>query len=558
MRKKWLALFCALVLLLAADLRPAEAAGQAEEVIVGYYAGWSASGYPAEKVPAEQLTQINYAFASIKDGKAVLSSPERDKASLQALTGLRRRNPSLRIVLSVGGWDDSTYFSDAASTAARREAFAQSCLDLILANDLDGVDLDWEYPVSGGAAGIIHRPQDRENFTLLLQSVRQKLDQQEKKDGRTYVLSIAGAANSAYLNCIEPQAVAALVDHIFLMTYDFHGPWDTYADLNAPLYTPSDSSPQYRSSVDAAVSVWLGKGVPAEKLVLGMPLYGYLYQGVSSRNNGLYSTYTSGKSVSYDTVRKTYLSSASYRQYRHEQAQVPYLYGNRAFLSYEDEASIAAKAALARERGLGGIGFWELSQDSGSVLISQAASSWSGTGFRDVPQDAWYAGAVADMAGVMNGTAAGLFSPNQTLTRGQTAAILHRMAGEPAASGVSFSDVSASAYYAQAASWARQAGIVQGYADGTFRPNLPVSRQQLAAFLWRYAAWKGADTGRRASLQGYADAARVSAYAEEPLAWALAAGVLQGKAGNLLDPAGPATRAQTAVMLSRFLALMAA
>ena len=555
MSRRCLATFCGLLLLLGLIGLPAEAEGQAEETIVGYYAGWASKEYPAERVPAETLTQVNYAFAVIEDGRAALPDPERDGANLKALTTLRRRNPALRVVLSIGGWDDSTYFSDAASSTARREAFAESCLELVRSHDLDGVDLDWEYPVSGGAADVVHRPQDRENFTLLLRALREALDRQGRRDGKRYVLSFAGAADGSYLRCIEPQAAAELADHIFLMTYDFHGPWDSYADFNAPLYTPEDASPQYRSSVDVSVSAWLRQGVPAKKLVLGMPLYGYLYQGVSGRNRGLYSRFSSARSVSYDAIRKSWLNG-DLGQYRHEKAQVPYLYGNGRFLSYEDEISIAAKADLARARGLGGVGFWELSQDSGSVLVNQGAVSWRGTGFRDVPREAWYAEAVMDMTGVMNGTSPGLFSPQRSLTRGQTAAILHRMAGEPAAGRSSFSDVGPSAYYAQAAAWAQREGIVQGYADGTFRPNQAVSRQQLAAFLWRYAVWAGADDGRRANLQGYVDAAQVGAYAREPLSWALAAGIVQGKAGGRLDPTGPATRAQTAVMLSRFRAIL--
>ena len=241
-----------------------------------------------------------------------------------------------------------------ASTAARRETFAQSCVDLLTAHSLDGITLDWEYPVSGGQPGVIHRPADRENFTLLLRAIRDALDKQERRDGKEYVLTIAGAAGTGYLANIQPRAVAEIVDHVFLMAYDLHGPWDRYADLNAPLYTPTESSPQYRSSVDAAVDAWLKAGVPAEKLVLGMPLYGYIYQGVRSTNSGLYSTFTSAKSVTYNQLKKSYLSSSSYRKLRHATAQVPYLYGNGAFISYDDVTSIAAKAGLAAERELGG------------------------------------------------------------------------------------------------------------------------------------------------------------------------------------------------------------
>ncbi|WP_297872515.1 glycosyl hydrolase family 18 protein [uncultured Oscillibacter sp.] len=543
-----------LALLLALGTPGASAAGTAAErpegVAVGYYAAWAGGqGYGPERLPAERLDQVNYAFAEIEGGRAVLTSPDRDRENLRGLTALRQRNPDLKIVLSLGGWDGSGGFSDAASTAARRETFARSCLDLLLAHDLDGVDLDWEYPVSGGSG--VHRAQDRENFTLLLRTLRRTLDRQSRTDGRDYLLTIAGAAGQGYLNCIEPQAVAETVDHIFVMAYDFHGPWDRRADFNAPVYAGG------QGGVDAAVSGWLSRGVAAEKLVLGMPMYGYIYQGCT----GPGGSFASARSVSYDAVRQEYLTNPAFRQLRHSQADVPYLLGNGAFLSYDDEASIAAKAALARERGLGGFGFWELSQDRTGKLLESALTAWNGggdAGFRDVPADAWYASAVRELsaAGLMNGTAPGLFSPGRAVTRGQTAAILHRLAGGTGEGRASFTDVPPASYCAQAVAWAADEGIVEGYPDGTFHPDRPVSRQQLAAILWRYARFAGADSGRRTSLRGYRDAGDVSAYAQEPLRWALAEGILQGTADGRLNPGGSATRAQTAVILSRFRTLL--
>ena len=553
-----LILVFALLLSMTEPQRVSAAAGGKGEA-VGYYAAWaSAGGYTPDRIPAEQFTQINYAFAKIENGKAVLGDPVRDGKTLRELTALKKRNPELRVVLSLGGWDDSAGFSDAAASAESRRAFAQSCVDLLAEHGLDGVDLDWEYPVSGGAQGVVHRPRDKQNFTLLLRELRAELDRQGRREGKRYVLTVAGASNGGYLNNIEPQAVAETVDHIFLMAYDLHGPWDAYADFNAPLYAPSDGPPRYRASVDDGVSAWLAQGVPAEKLVLGMPLYGYIYQDVSGRNGGLYQSFESARSVSWDTVKGEYLSRSAYRQFRHEEAGVPYLYGNRSFLSYDDPDSIAAKAELARRRGLGGLGFWELSQDREGELIRSALSAWNGGRFQDVPSDAWYAGAVERVcaAGLMNGTGPTAFSPGGTVTRGQITAILHRLAGEPQVRGSSFSDVPASAYYAGAVAWAARRGLVEGFDDGTFRPDLPVSRQQLAAVLWRYARLERADSGARASLRGYPDAGEVGGYAREAMQWALAEGILQGTSEGTLQPQGRAARGQAAVLLERFQALL--
>ena len=568
--RAWLAMLSLSLLLTAWPHSSASAAGSNEAdanvqtasavggATVGYYAGWASyQGYQPKDIPAEDLTQINYAFAAIDGdtGKLVLDNPTQDKKNLSGLLALKKRNPALRVLISVGGWDYSAYFSDVASTAQRRATFAQSCVDLITAHGLDGIDLDWEYPVSGGQPGVIHRPQDKQNFTLLLQAIRDALDKQSKRDGKTYSLTIAGAVGGGYLSCIEPKAVANIVDHIFLMTYDIHGPWSSYADFNAPLYTPSGSSPQSRYSVSDGVKAWLAAGVPAGKLVLGMPLYGYIYQGVKSTNYGLYSTFTSAKSITYNQLKASYLSNSTYRQLRHSTAQVPYLYGKNTFISYDDPKSIAAKASLAVSQGLGGIGFWELSQDKEAELISAACEVWNQQGFRDVPATAWYAQAVERVSqqGWMYGTTATTFSPYGTLTRGMLAAILYRMEGQPAVSGTAsaFSDVDAKAYYASAVAWAAKAGIVQGYGDGTFRPNGLLTRQQLCAMLFRYASWRNEDGGGRSDLSAFTDAASVSPYAREAMAWAIDAGVIQGRTATTLAPYGTATRAQTAVMLVR-------
>ncbi len=359
---------------------PAPTPTPAGKYVVGYYTGWSAyKGYTPNKIPAGKLTHLNYAFAKIDPSKnsIALADPDNDRRNFAAFRTLKQNYKQLKTLISVGGWDYSTYFSEIASSAARREAFAQSCLDFILEHGFDGVDLDWEYPVSGGAAGNINRPQDKQNFTLLLQAIRQKFDAQGKKDGRSYYVTIAGGASTGYLSKIEAQRVADLVDYIFVMAYDMHGPWDSFADLNAPLYQPTESSPHYKISVYDGISSYLKNGIAAKKLVLGMPFYGYLYQGVSGQNNGLYSTFSSAKSISYDTVRSSYLNNSSFKKLIHSTAQVPYLYGNGTFITYEDNQSITAKASLAKALGLAGVGAWELSHDTSGSLLESAYRAFS-------------------------------------------------------------------------------------------------------------------------------------------------------------------------------------
>ena len=176
------------------------------------------------------------------------------------------------------------------------------------------------------------------------------------------------------------------------------------------------------------------------------------------------------------------------------------------------------------------------------------------TGFSDVAADDWFAASAVYVRdnGIMNGTSATTFNPGGTTSRGQITAILYRAAGSPAVSGGSaFQDVADTAYYADATVWASANGIVTGYADGTFGPDDPITRQQLAAILWRYAGSPAASVGA-----DFADESAIASYASTAVDWARDTGVITGRDGNLFDPNGRATRAQAAVILHRYLELL--
>lgn len=358
---------------------PAPTPSARGKYLVGYYPNYARSGgFTPLDLEADLLTHINYAFASINSShQIVMANSSVDLKNFADLRQLKKQNPELKTLISVGGWDYSKNFSNAAATATSREAFAQSCVEFIIKHGFDGVDLDWEFPVSGGLPGNSNRPEDKQNFTKLLRAVRNKLDAQAEKDGRPYYLTIAGAPNVPFLNKIEPSAVASLVDYIFIMGYDVHGPWDSYADLNAPLYTPGEWSPQYKNSLADGVDAYLNRGVPASKLVLGMPFYGYQYTVNDGSNNGLYSRYSSSRSISYDKIAQSCLNG-SYDYFYHDDGRVPYLFNGSTFISYDDEDSIAEKAQFARSYGLAGVGAWELSQDKNAVLLSSAYSALRG------------------------------------------------------------------------------------------------------------------------------------------------------------------------------------
>lgn len=188
------------------------------------------------------------------------------------------------------------------------------------------------------------------------------------------------------------------------------------------------------------------------------------------------------------------------------------------------------------------------------VSYVKATETPSKTKFNDVSANDWFASAVDYVTGkgMMNGTADNTFSPKANTTRGMVVTVLYRLENQPSTSAASFTDVASGAYYANAVAWANANGIVSGYGSGKFGPNDKVTREQLAAILYRYAQYKKYDVSGAKSLDGYTDAQSVSSYAVPALQWANAVGVVTGKSGNKLDPKGNATRAEVAAMLMRF------
>lgn len=340
------------------------------KVILGYYAGWAAySGYKPSQIPAARLTHINYAFAKIgSDLKITLGDPAVDPGNLAALVKLKNVNPNLKILISVGGWNDSGRFSDAALTDASRTTFADSVVAFIKKYGLDGVDIDWEYPVSGGLATNTKRPEDKQNYTLLLAKLREKLNQQGSKDGRHYWLTAAGSAGSAYAKNVELSKIHQYLDYALVMTYDINGPWDAYTGFNAPLYPADGPTTYYRWSVDSAINMYLSSGFPASKLVMGIPFYGYVFKGVNAANNGLYQTFSSGVSAPYDTIQTQYAANPAFTAYN-SGTGAPWLFDGNTFVSYDNADSIAQKAQYIKSRKLAGAGIWELSQNKSGTLL---------------------------------------------------------------------------------------------------------------------------------------------------------------------------------------------
>ncbi|WP_054027303.1 glycosyl hydrolase family 18 protein [Bacillus sp. FJAT-28004] len=438
----------------AASTHAAAAQGAANNSykIIGYYPSWGAygRGYNVTDIDASKLTHINYAFADIcwngshgnpdptgpnsatwacqneagainvPNGTIVLGDPWIDaqkafagdswdkplKGNIGQLIKLKQANPHLRTMISIGGWTWSNRFSDVAASSATRSVFAKSAVDFIRHYQFDGVDLDWEYPVSGGLAGNSARPEDKHNYTLLLQEVRKELDTAEIVDGKTYELTIASGASPSYANNTELAQIAATVDWINIMTYDFNGGWSTKSAHNAPLYTDSAAVQAGIPNADTfnvakGVQGHLDAGVPANKLVLGVPFYGRGWSGCAAGPNGdgqyqaCASTPPAGTweagVFDYGDLAAQYINKNGFVRYWNDVAKVPYLYNaaSKVFISYDDYESFGYKIDYLKTKGLAGGMFWELSSDcrvsgnyscSGNKLLDKLAGDLNNGG----------------------------------------------------------------------------------------------------------------------------------------------------------------------------------
>lgn len=336
--------------------------------VTGYVFARSAALTPGQ-VDAKYLTRINYAFANIQGGRMVLGAPT-DVQNFAQLTALRKSNPRLTVLVSVGGWLWSTNFSDMALTVESRRMFEDSVMEFLTQYDLDGLDIDWEYPGLTGA-GHPFRAEDKQNFTALLAELRARFDAVVKKTGRRLYLTIAMGAGEDVIAQTEMKKVQRYVDTVNLMTYDYY---EAGSDLttghHAPLFAnPAD--PKMASS-DETVRAYEKAGVPAEKILLGVPFYGRTWGEVPDKNHGLFQPgkTIAGVNAQYSAIVSDMLGKG-FTRYWDDAAKAPYLYNadRHIFVSYEDPESLALKCAYVRGHKLGGVMFWEYFGDPDGTLL---------------------------------------------------------------------------------------------------------------------------------------------------------------------------------------------
>lgn len=296
----------------------------ANKVLIAYVTSWS-----NREVDPEYLTHINYAFGHVDStfDRVRVDNPKRLKSIVQ----LKKSHPHLKVLLSIGGWGSGN-FSEMAADSALRWSFAQDCAAKVEEFELDGIDIDWEYPTSG-VAKISYSPEDTDNYTLMMRDIRRAI-------GPEKLLTHATSATGQY---IDFRAIDQYIDYTNVMAYDLG--WAPYH--NSPLYQTEHME---KICVDDAVKNHLAAGVPPEKMVLGLAFYGRGKKGFPRQRD----------------LTQAHLVEGDYTFRWDPKGQVPYIVdaSGELVFGYENESSLAIKAEYILEQGLKGGMYWSYEGDN--------------------------------------------------------------------------------------------------------------------------------------------------------------------------------------------------
>ena len=303
---------------------------KAEKIVVAYLTSGS------EEMPtAEYVTHINYAFGQVN---ATFNGINVDRP--ENLKRITSQKENLKVLLSIGGWT-SGGFSEMAASSERRLSFANDCKRVVDEFNLDGIDIDWEYPTSS-AAGISSSPDDTANYTLLMNDIRNAI-------GVDKLLTLASIASAKY---VDFKAIEPIIDFVNIMVYDVARP----PYHHAPLYK-SDMTNSV--TCQESVELHIEAGLPANKIVLGMPFYGHGVDNITDF-------------IDYKDI----IHLTGYTQMRDDVAKVPYLINAEGKLvcTYEDAESIAEKCRFIHENGLKGAMYWDYCIDDDKYTLRKAVA----------------------------------------------------------------------------------------------------------------------------------------------------------------------------------------
>jgi len=340
--------------------------------------------YDPEVLPLEKLTHIIFSFTVVIDNKMQFRREiEHDK--INRLVAQKKKYPHLKVMIACGGWGAGG-FSDMVTDPETRHGFVKSAIDFIVDHNLDGLDMDWEYP-GISAPGTNSRPEDKQNFTSLMRELREGMD----ATGKKLILTFASAGWKRYYNHIETLEVMKYANYMNVMTYDLVGGYSKFPAhhtnlgwikkedvVGTPWGAWLEESDWRRGprSAEKIVSYCLDLGVDPAQIIIGGAFYGRAWKGVPPENNGLFQTSDTVfiPWCQYEDIRNNYEGINGYTRYWDPVAKAPYLYNENdsIFFSYDDTVSVRLKTDYARDLGLGGIMFWQLGDDTRDFSLVDA------------------------------------------------------------------------------------------------------------------------------------------------------------------------------------------
>lgn len=337
----------ALACLLTATKSSAQSTKPAQPMLViAYYSG---NATDIDKYEIDKLTHIIYSFVLLR-GNQLQVSPAAGSI-LRKLVSLKTKHPPLKIQIAFGGWGGCKTCPAVFATEKGRNDFALSVKEILNKYQLDGIDIDWEYPAVQGPVGHPFSPADKQNFTLLLQALRSHL-------GKEKEITFAAGGFSEFLEkSVEWKKVIAYTDRIHLMSYDLV---NRYA-INTGHHTPLYSNSFQKESADNAIRFFDSLDIPRNKIVIGAAFYARVY---SAANKGLDQPCKFQRFYPYKNY-ETIFAANGYENFWDEAAKAPWSYSTnkKLYATYDNKRSVQLKTQYVLDKKLAGIMFWELRQD---------------------------------------------------------------------------------------------------------------------------------------------------------------------------------------------------